>query len=138
MKSSSDIHEELSAKYERELAGLKSYIKELKDRTAEHGTPAEHFDEDLLEAEHNTKYYEDEIARIKKESGGGGRAECDTILPRTAKQGIGSLIISSISFVAGAILGSRLKSRRGEKDRGRDRKAADESPGPGGFGFGVK
>ena len=88
MKTSREIHGELLTKYERELAGLKSYIKELKDTVARHGTEREHFEVDLLEAEHNVTYYEDEIARIKKESGAGGdRDDCDTVLPRTAKQG---------------------------------------------------
>jgi hypothetical protein len=124
MKSSRDIHGELLSKYERELAGLKTYIKELTDRAAEYGTEREHFEQDLLEAEHNVKYYEDEIARIKAAGGaagagaGGGQTAGDTILPRTAKQGIGSLLVSVISFAAGALFGSKVRSRKGGKDGG--------------------
>lgn len=123
MKSSREIHEELLAKYEQELAGLNSYIKELKDRTAEHDTPAEHFAEDLSEAEHNVAYYEDEIARIKKELRGSSDGDdCrdgrDTVLPRTLRQGLGSLLIASLSFIAGAIIGSSLKPRKGGRGDG--------------------
>jgi hypothetical protein len=105
-------------KYEQQLASLNSYIKELKAMTHKHGTEKDHFEDDLMEAEHNVKYYQDEIARIKKElkqspSGKGKGGKKDSILPRTKKQGIGSAIISSISFVAGAILGSKLMSKKG-------------------------
>ena len=118
MQSNREIHEGLLSKYEGELAGLKTYIKELKDRVAEHGTPPEHFEEDLSEAEHNVKYYEDEIARIRKELGRpGDEDDCrdgrDTVLPRTVREGLGSLLIASVSFIAGAILGSSLKPRKG-------------------------
>lgn len=60
--------------YEAQLRSLNSYIKELNDKTAAHGTEKAHFEVDLMEAEHNIKYYEGEIARIRelieKESGG--------------------------------------------------------------------
>ena len=61
-------------RYETQLKSLSSYIKELNDLTTKHGTDHEHFESDLMEAEHNVKYYEDEIARIKKQlsKGGGG------------------------------------------------------------------
>lgn len=52
--------------YAEQLRGLNSYIKELKDKTAQHGTQTEAFADDLMEAEHNVKYYEGEIALIKK------------------------------------------------------------------------
>ena len=50
---------------EEQLRGLNSYAKELKARAAAHGTPEEHFGDDLRKAEHNIKYYEDEIGRIR-------------------------------------------------------------------------
>jgi uncharacterized protein YegP (UPF0339 family) len=66
--------EEQLTDYEGQLRGLTSYVSELKNTTAAHGTASEHFEGDLTEAEHNIKYYEDEIARIKglleKEPGG--------------------------------------------------------------------
>ncbi|HEV2708376.1 MAG TPA: DUF1508 domain-containing protein [Pyrinomonadaceae bacterium] len=73
-----ETHEEQLKDYERLLKELYSYVQALKDRTTEHGTEAEHFEGDLIEAEHNIKYYEDEVARLKeqlekepaKESGG--------------------------------------------------------------------
>jgi uncharacterized protein len=66
MKANHEMLEELSKDYEGQLRGLKSYVKELKDKTAEHGTQREHFEEDLMEAEHNIKHYEAEIARIRE------------------------------------------------------------------------
>ncbi|HYH87494.1 MAG TPA: DUF1508 domain-containing protein [Pyrinomonadaceae bacterium] len=50
---------------EDKLKGLNAYIKELKDKAAKHGTQSEHYEEDLMEAEHNLKYYEGEMARLK-------------------------------------------------------------------------
>jgi uncharacterized protein YegP (UPF0339 family) len=74
MKVDHEMLEEQLKGYEGQLRSLTSYVKELKDRTAEHGTQKEHFEGDMAEAEHNIKYYEGEIARIRgmmeKESGG--------------------------------------------------------------------
>lgn len=121
MKANRELLESQLGEYESQLRGLKSFVKELKDKTAEHGTDKEHFEQDLIEAEHNIKYYEDAIARLKDEIGKPAKSErpqsgADTILPRTVKQGLGSLVFSAISFVAGAILGSRLKSRTGAQN----------------------
>jgi hypothetical protein len=125
MKMNSRMLEAQLVSYEEKLRGFKSYLKELKDRTAEHGTAKEEFEADLMETEHNIKYYESAIAEIKGQLGKGIKSEdietLDTILPRTIKQGVGSFILSSVSFVAGALLASRLSSARGGKDR-RDEK----------------
>lgn len=120
MKPDRETLEDHLEKYEEQLRGLKSYLKELKDMTTRHGTASEHFEGDLREAKHNITYYEGEIARIKEEIGQSGKGERpkptkDTILPRTAKQGIGSFVISSVSFITGAVLGSKLKSRSKDK-----------------------
>jgi hypothetical protein len=122
MKASREILERQLEEHEEKLRGLHSYVKELSDTTAKLGTEREQFEEDLMEAQQNIKYYESEIARLKHEVGGlpkAGRPQtgADAILPQTVKQGIGSLIISSISFVAGALIGSKLKSRRGSEDK---------------------
>lgn len=64
-----DNREKLEAQleqYETQLRRLHAYVKELNDRTAEHNTEREHFEADLVEAEHNVKYYEGEITRIKE------------------------------------------------------------------------
>lgn len=116
MKDDREMLEDQLSQYESRLRGLKSFVKELQARTAEHGTDGEHFEMDLLEAEHNIKYYEEAIAHLKGETGKPAKSERpqsepDTILPRTAKQCISSFVFSSVSFVAGAILGSKLKSR---------------------------
>jgi hypothetical protein len=117
MKDSRELLEDQLSGYEQQLAGVKSYIKELKDKTTQHGTAKEHFQEDLIEAEHNLKFYQGEIEELKKEIGSSTKPKVprpggDSVLPRTKKQGIGSLIISSVSFLAGAVLGSKIKSRK--------------------------
>jgi hypothetical protein len=120
MRTNAGTPEERLEKYEELLGSANSYLKELKAMTAKHGTESSQFEEDLMEVEYNIKYYEHEIAELKEATEKPAKAAppstgTDTVLPHTAKQGIGSLIISSISFVAGAFLGSKLKSRRAGK-----------------------
>lgn len=67
MNENSEILQTQLEKYEAQLKCFKSYIRELNDRTAEHGTEREHFETDLLEAEHNVKYYEAEIALVREQ-----------------------------------------------------------------------
>jgi uncharacterized protein len=64
VKSDHEMSAEQLKDYEEQLRGLNSYVRELKDKTDEHGTERAHFEVDLMEAEHNIKYYEDEIARL--------------------------------------------------------------------------
>jgi peptidoglycan hydrolase CwlO-like protein len=130
MNDNREILEDRLERYEAQLQGLKSYLKELKDKTAEHGTDKAQFEEDLIEAEHNVKYYEAERARLKKELGKSDegaypRNVADSILPRTVKQGVGSFVLSAISFVSGALLGSKLKARRGSKDEPEGKERVD-------------
>lgn len=74
MNANREMFEDQLESYEAQLRSLNSYIKELNDKTAKHDTEKAHFEQDLMEAEHNVKYYEGEIARIRelieKESGG--------------------------------------------------------------------
>jgi hypothetical protein len=121
MKAGSELLEAQLKRYEAELKGLQSYVKELKDTTARLGTDKEQFEQDLIEAENNIKYYEGEVAQLKKEVSRYDKpqrmqAAPDTVLPRTVKQGIGSFVFSSVSFVAGALLGSKMKARRASQD----------------------
>jgi hypothetical protein len=121
MNANRDMLEDQMEKYEAQLKSLNSYIKELNDTTAKNGTDRAQFEVDLLEAENNADFYGGEIALLKKELGGldkspGTGYGGDTVLPHTVKQGVGSLIFSSISFVAGALFGSKLKSRRSGKE----------------------
>jgi hypothetical protein len=128
MNVNSDTLEDQLQDYEEQLQSLNSYIKALNDQAAKHGTDKAIYEEDLMEAEHNVKYYEGEIARLKKEIGeagkggggygGGGYGGGKVVLPPKVKQGLVPVIISSISFLAGTLLGSKLKSRRGDKDAG--------------------
>ncbi len=114
MKAKRDVLEDQMQEYEQEVIGLKSFIKELSDTAAKYGTEKSEYEIDLIEAEHNVKYYEAEIARIRKELGGlrgGGHYQAGTILPRTARQGVGSFVFTAIGFIAGAVLGSMLKSK---------------------------
>ncbi len=123
MKTNRAILEEQLESCEDKLKGFGSYVEELKTVTAKHGTPKEQYESDLIEAAHNIGFYESEIARIKKEMGtvpsGGGKAGTGpgTLLPQTRNQGIGAAILSSISFVAGALFGSHLRSGKSGKDR---------------------
>jgi uncharacterized protein len=65
VKSEHETSKEQLKDYEGQLSGLNSYVRELKDTTDKHGTGREHFEVDLMEAEHNIKYYEGEIARLR-------------------------------------------------------------------------
>ena len=120
MSDRREVLEDQLESYGGKLKGLKSYITELKAMTEKHGTDAAHFEEDLHEAEHNIKWYETSIEEIRVELKG---------LPLTptsddkgigarppAKRGIGSALAHSISFVAGALLGSLVKGRGGAKE----------------------
>lgn len=93
-------------KYEQELRELNSFITELNAMTDKHDTPSEHFAEDLAEAEHNVKFYESEIAWIKQQLRRPGRIRL------SREQIAGAVIISSISFLAGLLLGSSLGGKR--------------------------
>jgi hypothetical protein len=119
MHTNHEILEKQLETYEEELRGLRSYVQELKTTCDHCGTPKEVCASDLTKATNNIAYYEGEIARIKKELGTVAKVGplAGTLLPQTRNQGIGAAILSSISFVAGALLGSRLKSGKGDKDR---------------------
>jgi prefoldin subunit 5 len=118
MKPKREMLEDQLETYEEQLKGLTSYLNELKKTTADLGTDKTQFEEDLIETENDVKYYGGEVARIKTELGKlekaapPARTAVDTVLPHTLKQGMGSLLLSSISFAAGMLLGSMLKSRR--------------------------
>jgi len=121
-----DTLEDQLQDYEAQLKSLNSYMKELQRQTDKHGTDEEHYETDRLEAEHNVKYYEDEIARLENEIGhegkgggigGGSRGGGGVVLSPKVKQGLMPVILSSISFVAGAPLGSKLRARRQRRGR---------------------
>ena len=106
---------------QNKLRELNSYIKELSNVCAKHGTEKDQFEVDLMEAKHNVEFYEEEIARIKQELAELPESEppqsgAPPMLPTTVKQGVGSLLFSAIGFVAGVLLGSRLQSRGRERD----------------------
>jgi hypothetical protein len=122
MKVKRDVLEGQLQVYERQVKELNSYIRELTDQAAKHGTEKSEYEMDLIEAEHNIKFYDGEIARIRKELGGGSRGaspQAGTILPRTARQGIGSFVFTAIGFIAGVFLGSQRKSESKDRREGR-------------------
>lgn len=118
MKNHRGILEDQLEDYSAQLKSLSSYISELNAMTAEHGTDREHVEVDLMEAEHNVQFYQAEIARLKKEIETSNPDKPADIAkpPAIARPGIISLALSPISFLAGALLGSRLKTRRESKD----------------------
>ncbi|MBD0373763.1 MAG: hypothetical protein ICV60_23225 [Pyrinomonadaceae bacterium] len=123
MNNNPELLKDQLEEYEEELKGIKSYVKELNDMTARHGTDSEVVKDDLFEAESNSNYYEAEITRIKRELGQSGiapkvQAAAKAVMPQTAKQGVGSLLFSSIGFLAGLLLGTRLQRSH---DRKRER-----------------
>ena len=121
MKPNKAILEDRLENCEEELKGLSSYVQELKTTTAKLGTDPEQFETDLMEAEQNIGFYQGEIAGIEADLGepeepGPTKPGPGPILPQTSRQGIGSVVFSSITFIIGALLGSRLKSRKKSKD----------------------
>jgi hypothetical protein len=119
MNTSNDTLEDRLEEYEDTLKGLTSYVKELQTMTAAKGTDKEQYEEDLMEATHNIKFYQDEIAGIKSAIGksgkpAGGRPHLGGGSTAGPGKGITSVIFSSVGFIVGAVLGSRLKSRKGK------------------------
>ena len=123
MKTNREMLQAHLEMHEEQLRSLSSYLAELKNTASKLGTDSTQFEEDLMETESNIKYYGSEVARIKTELGklekaapASAPAAVDTVLPHTLKQGIGSLLLSSISFAAGMLLCSMLKDRRDSRD----------------------
>jgi hypothetical protein len=106
MKVNRQLLEKQLAEDQEESKSRRSYLRELKEMTAKLGTNKEEYETDQIEAENDAKYYDGEIARLKKEL-----AQAPPI-GGTPRQGIGAVVFSSISFVVGALLGSRFKSRK--------------------------
>ena len=103
MKAKRDVLEDHLQEYEQQVTGLRSYIQELRGQADRHGTERSEYEMDLIEAEHNVKFYEAEITRIKQELGRGR-------IPRAAKLGIGFFASTAVGFIAGVFLGSQLTS----------------------------
>ena len=105
--------------YEEQLKSLNSYVKELSAMAAQYGTDTSQFEVDLAEAQNNVTYYEGEVERIKQELAESDKTVAAPDEPPTIpllRQGIGALILAAVSFVAGAILASKLSSGPDSKD----------------------
>jgi chromosome segregation ATPase len=107
MPASHETLKEQIERHEQQLRELNAFIKELHTMTDKHGTPTEQFAEDLAEAENNIEYYESEIARIRKLL-----PKPHSRLPQNKEQLAGTFVISSISFIAGVLLGASMRGKR--------------------------
>ena len=118
MKNHRAILEDQLEEYSEKFAGLNSYIKELNSTMAKLGTDRAQVEEDLVEAEHNAKYYHAEIGRLQKELGGSPSTKPGSVVPMgtTTKPGLLALALSPIGFLVGALLGAKLRARRDTKD----------------------
>jgi hypothetical protein len=117
-----DFLEDQAQRYETQLASLRSFLQTLKETASKHGTDEAALEGDLTEAEHNIRYYEGELERVRAElrgrgGWGGGHVPrrppaYDSIIPRTPRQGVGGLILASLGMLAGVLIGSQLASRK--------------------------
>jgi hypothetical protein len=117
MKANRLLLQERLEGYESQLQGLHSYVTELKAMTAKHATDKEMFATDLIEAQHNIRYYQNGIALLKTELSNAHRdaptqADLDNGPATGGPPRLIAVVISSLSFLVGAVVGSRLKSRK--------------------------
>lgn len=121
MNTDPGLLQEQLDEYQTQLKGLKSYLRELNEVVSKNGTEKDQYETDVLEAENNVQYYEAEIEHIEQELKGAARpqsvrAAAVGMLPQTATQGAGTLLFSSLTFLAGLLIGSRLLSGRRGKE----------------------
>jgi len=118
MKNHREILEDRLEDNSSKLDSTSSYIEELKRTTSQLGTDPTIFAEDLMEAEHNAHYYQAEIDRLKKEiAASPATTPGSSSKPgNVSRPGLLALALSPIGFLLGALLGSKLKTRRSDKD----------------------
>jgi chromosome segregation ATPase len=107
MQASREMLKDRLERYEQELRELHSFLQELDTTTAKYNTPSEQVEEDIREANHNIKFYEGEIAEIKKMLW-----KPSWRLPHSREQLLETVVITSISFVTGVLLGTTLGGKR--------------------------
>jgi hypothetical protein len=116
MKASREILEDRLKSQQDQVSSLRSYVNELKALTARHGTDPAQFEDDLREAEHNIIYYEAQCTGLENEiAASAGSKPTQTgrsPAPPSSRPGLSSVIFSSIGFIAGALVGSRVKPRK--------------------------
>jgi uncharacterized protein len=64
MADQREIHKERRARFEERLRGLKSYVKELTEMAARHGTDESYVEEDLRKARGDLEFYEAEARHL--------------------------------------------------------------------------
>ena len=64
MSDHREIFKAQRAKYEEKTRSLKTYVKELTEMAAKHGTDEGHIEEDLSKARGDIEYYEAQTARV--------------------------------------------------------------------------
>ena len=116
MKASREVLEDHLKNQQEGLNSLRSYVTELKAMTAKYGTDAGQFEEDLREAEHNIAFYEARVTILKSEidasESGKPTQTGETPAPQGYSRGLSSVVFSSLGFIAGALFGSKIKSRK--------------------------
>lgn len=115
MNANSTLAERELAEFEEKLQNLRSYISAIKERARNHGTDYEHYDDDLMKAENDARYYESEIETLRRSAAGiteppPPRAPLLSSLP--VKTDRDSLIQTGLAALAGLCLGLLVRSRR--------------------------
>ncbi|HEX8144144.1 MAG TPA: hypothetical protein VF553_16200 [Pyrinomonadaceae bacterium] len=121
MNNQREILEDQLESYEAQLRAVESFIRELNDTTAKVGADRSQFADDLFEAEHNLKYYQDASERVRKELADldkkkETRKEDEPVSNQALRECIGALLVSSVSFAAGMLVGSKLRSKSGSEE----------------------
>ena len=84
MKQIEEVLADELEEYEEKLKGTSSFLQELKTTTAKLNTEPPQYEEDQHEAEHNIKFYQAEIARLKQEVGAPGKPS-DSLFRRATR-----------------------------------------------------
>lgn len=113
MQTQRELLEDARERFAAKLEGLTAYAEELAERVEAHDPEEAHFEDDLVKARHDAQFYADQIAWIDGRLASGdiepplGVADAGT---RPAREPGGvPLAWVPLAFLAGALLGSRLR-----------------------------
>lgn len=120
MRDQRTLLEDERSEMREKLRNLKAYAAALRQRAGEHGLGEEQYSRDLMKAENDARYYEDEIGRLTDALGGlpgatgGGGGGLGGGLAHLREAGSVSLAAACVAFAAGVVLGwALLPPRRG-------------------------